>query len=137
MVPYFLGLLADAYCSAGQIEEGLKVLIEAQAAVSASEERFWEAELCRLKGELTLKRSREPQDQAEAETCFLRALAIARDQSAKSLELRAAMSLHRLRQTQGRSADARQMLAEVYGRFTEGFDTADLKEAKMLIEESW
>jgi predicted ATPase len=136
MVPYFLGLLADAYCSAGQIEEGLKVLLEAQAAVSASEERFWEAELCRLKGELTLKRNRVPQDRAEAETCFLRALAIARDQSAKSLELRAAMSLHRLWQTEGRRADSRQVLAEVYGRFTEGFDTADLREAKMLIEES-
>jgi predicted ATPase len=89
--------------------------------------------LYRVKGELLLRRSAE--HQAEAESCFRQALEIARRQGAKSLELRAAMSLSRLWQRQGKRAEARQLLAEVYGWFTEGFDTPDLQEAKVLLEE--
>ena len=92
----------------------------------------WEAELYRLKGELLLTRSSE--HQAEAETCFQQALDVARRQQAKSLELRAAMSLARLWQQQGKRAEAHELLAPIYGWFTEGFDTADLQEAKALLE---
>jgi predicted ATPase len=91
----------------------------------------WEAEIHRLKGELLL----DSECSSEAETCFLHAIDIARRQSAKSLELRAVMSLGRLFQRQGKRNEARQILVEIYGWFTEGFDTADLKEAKALLEE--
>jgi predicted ATPase len=95
-------------------------------------ERHWEAELYRVKGELLL----ESRGSSEAETCFRRAIEIARRQSAKSLELRAVTSLsRRLLQKQGKKEEARQILAEIYGWFTEGFDTADLREAKALLEE--
>jgi predicted ATPase len=108
-------------------------------AVHRTGEHFWEAELYRLKGTLTLKQSRvqslASSVQKEAEECFLKAIEIARRQQAKSLELRAVMSLSRLWQSHGKKAEARQMLAEVYGWFTEGFDTADLQEAKTLLEE--
>jgi adenylate cyclase len=103
---------------------------EALNRVEATGERFSEAELHRLKGEL-LQMQRASED--EIESCFLHALDIARRQEAKSLELRAAMSLARLWQTQGRAMEAHQMLAEIYGWFTEGFDTADLQEAKALL----
>ena len=89
----------------------------------------------RLKGELLLAQEGKSEKILEAEECFHKAIEIARRQSAKSLELRAAMSLARLRQQQGKKAKARQMLAEIYGWFIEGFDTADLQEAKALIEE--
>jgi predicted ATPase len=92
-----------------------------------------EAELSRLKGEFLLVRSAE--DHREVESSFQQAFQIARRQQAKSLELRAAMSLARLWQRQGQRAEARQLLAEIYGWFTEGFDTADLKEAKALLQE--
>jgi predicted ATPase len=95
-------------------------------------ERRWEAEVYRLKGELLLARSAE--HDAEAETCFRQALAIARRQQAKSLELRAAMSLARLWQQQGKRGEAYDLLAPIYGWFTEGFDTADLQEAKALLD---
>jgi predicted ATPase len=131
--PYLLALLAEAYAKHGQAEEGLGVLAEALAAVHHSGERCYEAELYRLKGELLLARPAE--HYAEAEACFWQAIAIARRQQAKSLELRAAMSLARLWQRQGKHAEARQLLAEVYGWFTEGFDTADLQEAKALLQE--
>jgi predicted ATPase len=129
---YFLALLAEAYGRGGQAEEGLSVLDEALAAVQKTGERWWEAELYRLKGELILAASAE--DSAEAEAYFQHAIDIARRQQAKSLELRAAMSLSRLWQQQGKSDAARGLLAPVYGWFTEGFETADLQEAKELRE---
>ena len=102
-------------------------------------ERMWEAELDRLKGELMLTQSRvqrqESRVQKEAEECFQQAIEIARQQQAKSLELRAAMSLSRLWQQQGKKTEARQMLADIYNWFTEGFDTKDLQEAKALLDE--
>ena len=98
-----------------------------------TEERRWDAELYRLKGELL--RARAPEQDTEAETCFRQAIDIARHQRAKSWELRAATSLARLWQRQGQRAAARQVLAEIYGWFTEGFDTADLTEARTLLEE--
>jgi len=109
------------------------VLAEARAAVPHGEGRFYEAELSRLEGELLLARSAE--HYAEAEACLHQALAIARRQQAKSWELRAAMSLARLWQHQGKRTEARQLLAEIYNWFTEGFDTADLQEARALLEE--
>jgi len=137
--PRWLAQLAEAYEKVGQPEEGLTVLAEALAAVDKTGERFWEAELYRLKGELTLKQSgvRGPESevQQEAEACFLKAIEVARQQQAKSLELRAVMSLSRLRQQQGKKEEAHEMLAEIYSWFTEGFDTKDLQEAKALLEE--
>ena len=135
--PYFLALLAEAYGKVGQAEEGLTALAEALTVADKTGERFYEAELYRLKGELTLQsNSQSPESPTrEAEECFLKAIDIARGQSAKSLELRAVMSLSRLWQPQGKREEARQMLAEIYGWFTEGFDTADLKDAKALLDE--
>jgi predicted ATPase/class 3 adenylate cyclase len=130
---YLLALLAEAYMKGGQAEEGLSILAEALTAVDQHGERFYEAELCRLKGELLLTGSAA--QPAEAETCFHQALAIARRQQAKSLQLRAAMSLSRLWQQQGKRDEARKLLAPIYSWFTEGFDTADLQEAKALLEE--
>jgi len=136
---FFLTYLAEAYRRVGQTEEGLSVLAEALAFANKTGRRVDEAELYRLKGELTLKQSgvRGPESevQKEAEACFLKAIEIARKQQAKSLELRAVMSLARLWQQQGKKEEARQLLAEVYGWFTEGFDTKDLQEAKALLEE--
>jgi predicted ATPase len=145
---WYLAMLAEAYGRTGQAEEGLIALAEALVTVDKNGERFYEAEVYRLKGELSLK-SRQVEDKSqtsqgksgvrspksEAEECFLKAIEIARRQQAKSLELRAVMSLSRLWQSQGKNDEARQMLAEIYGWFTEGFDTADLKEAKALLEE--
>ena len=131
--PYFLTLLAEAYGEVGQPEEGLTVLVEALALVDKTGERHWEAELHRRRGELLL--IEQGQKVEEAEECFRQALDIARRQQAKSLELRAAMSLSRLWQQQGKKEEARQMLADIYGWFTEGFDTADLKQAKALLQE--
>jgi predicted ATPase len=131
--PYYLALLAEACAKGGQTEEGLSLLAAALALVHKTGERFCEPELYRLKGELLLAQS--TRQTVEAETCFHQALDIARRQEAKSWELRAAMSLSRLWQRQGKRDAARQLLAEVYGWFTEGFDTADLQEAKALLEE--
>jgi predicted ATPase len=108
-------------------------LAEAVTLVAATEERWCEAELYRLQGALLLQRSRA--DVGQAEACFQQALDIARRQQAKALELRAALSLARLWQGQGQRAAACQLLAESYGWFTEGFDTADLQEAKALLAE--
>jgi predicted ATPase len=129
--PYGLALLAEASAQAGQIEEGLTLLTEALAVAKNTGERRWDAELYRLQGEGLLARSAG--QATEAETCFRQALDIARRQQAKSWELRAAMSLCRLWQQQGKRVEARQLLAEVYGWFTEGFDTADLQEAQALL----
>jgi predicted ATPase len=146
---YFLALLAEAYGKAGQAEEGLAALAEALTVVDKNGERFYEAELYRLKGELTLQQfnvegptvtvdntqSAIPDPQLEAEACFQKAIDIARKQQAKSLELRATMSLARLWQQQGKKAAAHQMLSEIYAWFTEGLETKDLQEAKVLLEE--
>jgi predicted ATPase len=117
-------------------------LTEAFALIEETGERWWEAECHRLHGELLLVQASSPgtgpgalQQRAEAETCFCRAIAIARDQEAKSLELRAAMSLSRLWQRQGKRVEARQLLGEVYGWFTEGFVTADLQVSRALLDE--
>ncbi|MGD9403508.1 MAG: AAA family ATPase [Anaerolineae bacterium] len=127
----YLALMAEVYGQAGQAEEGLRLLAEAFAAVKQREECYFEAELHRLQGELLLAR---PAAEAEAEACFLRAAEIARQQHAKSWELRAATSLARLWQSQGRSEEARQVLDPVYAWFTEGFDTLDLIGARSLLE---
>jgi predicted ATPase/class 3 adenylate cyclase len=133
--PYFLGLLAEAYGEVRQPEEGLTVLAEALTIVHNTGERDWEAELHRLKGELLLMHQGKRQEVEEAEECFRRALETARRQQAKSFELRAAMSLSRLWQKQGKQEEAHQLLTEIYGWFTEGFDITDLKKAKALLEE--
>jgi predicted ATPase len=136
--PYNLGLLAEALGKAGRAPEGLAVLGEALATARRTGERSHEAELYRLQGELTLEplESGVPRRQAEpeAEACFLKAIETARQQGAKLFELRAVMSLGRLRMRQGRQAEARSELAEIYGWFTEGFDTPDLQEARTLLE---
>ena len=130
-------------------KEGLNVLAEALLLMRKTGERYWEAELYRLKGELTLQKefkvqsstfqvetpqSTFPNPQLEAEECFLKAIEVAQRQQAKSLELRATVSLVRLWQQQGKPHEAHRMLSEVYNWFTEGFDTKDLQEAKALLE---
>jgi predicted ATPase len=131
--PYFLCLAAEACRETGRVEYGLDALAEALTVVDEHEIRHHEAEIHRLKGELLLKQ--DTSRRIEAQRCFERAAEIARKQSAKSLELRAAMSLARLLAKQGRRNEARTMLAEIYNWFTEGFDTADLKDAKALLDQ--
>jgi predicted ATPase len=131
--PYYLALLAEAHGTMGQSEAGLTVLAEALALVDTTGERWYEPELYRLKGALLLQQASD--NQAEAEACFKQAIAIAQNQQAKSFELRTATSLARLWQQQGKRDEARQVLGGVYGWFTEGFDTADLKDAKVLLHE--
>jgi predicted ATPase len=128
-----LALLAEALGKAGAAEEGLRVLAEGLALVEQHGERVHEAELYRLKGELLLALSGDNATAAYA--CFQQALHVARQQQAKSLELRAAMSLGRLWQQQGKRDAACALLAPIYGWFTEGFDTTDLREAKALLDE--
>ncbi len=163
-LPYYLALLAQAYGRAGQVEQGLATLGEAQTVMDATGERYFEAELYRIKGQFVLASSvRSPasenpspqpltpgtQEEAEAEACFLKAIDIARQQQAKSWELRAVMSLVRLRQqqatqsesgptqheTRARLDEAHKMLSGIFNWFTEGFNTKDLQEAKALIDE--
>jgi predicted ATPase len=131
--PGMLAFLAEAHGKAGQAQEGLALVAEAQKFVVKTGERVGEAEIHRTKGELLLAGS--PSDQARGEACFREALAVARRQSAKSLELRAATGLARLWQQQGRKDEARELLAPIYDWFTEGFDTRDLKYARALLEE--
>jgi len=126
-------LLAEAYRRIGQTAEGLNVITDALTRALQTGCRYYAAELYRLKGELLLTQSAADEQQGEA--CFQNALQVARGQSAKSLELRAAMSLSRLWQSKGKKAEAAQLLGDIYGWFTEGFDTADLKAAKTLLEE--
>jgi predicted ATPase/class 3 adenylate cyclase len=132
-IPYYLSMLVEAYKILRQIDKGYSVLKEALKMIEATGERYWEAELYRLKGELILCESEN--NHQKAESCFRRAIDIANSQEAKSLELRAAMSLSKLLQTKSKKEEARQLLSEIYGWFTEGFDTADLKDAKALIYE--
>jgi predicted ATPase len=131
--PYYLKLLAEACMKTGRFDDGLSALTEALAAAGEHEIRQYGAEMHRLNGELLLKQ--DDSNASEAQSCFERAIGIARKQSAKSLELRATMSLARLLAKQGRRDEARTMLAEIYNWFTEGFDTADLIDAKALLEE--
>jgi len=150
-MPYWLSLLAHAQGRAGQPEEGLRTLAEAMQRVRQSGVRICEAELHRLRGELLLQQA-VPKNQeggcglpdsaaidarvmTEAEACFRDAIEIARQQQAKSLELRAVTSLSRLLGRQGRRDEACKMLTEAYGWFTEGLDTADLREASALLQE--
>ena len=133
MMPYFLSLLADAHRHAGQIERGVQTVDEALARMEKTGERSFVAELHRLHGELVLAGT--PTDAAGAEADFTRAIGTAREQQAKSWELRASTSLARLWGRQGKRAEARQLLSGVYGWFTEGFDTPDLKDAKALLDE--
>src|SRR6516162_5422880 len=132
-VPLLLSYLARAYAELGQFDDTWRNIREATTTVETTNEKWFEAEIFRTVGEIALK-SPEP-DAAKAEAYFDCALAVARQQHAKSWELRAAMSLARLWRDQGKPQQARELLAPVYGWFTEGFDTCDLKEAKALLEE--
>jgi predicted ATPase len=138
--PQHLVLPAEAYGRAGQANEGFGVLEEGLATAQRTGERWYEAELYRLKGELMLQQSGSgvpnPEREAEAEGCFLQAIEIVRNQGARLFQLRAAISLTRLRLRQGKKEGAYPQLAEVYGWFTEGFETKDLQEARELLETS-
>jgi len=131
-VPYFSALLADVSAHLGHTEDGLQALAEAYTLVDQHEQRWWEAEIHRLRGVLLLQQTET--QHVEAEGWLRRALDVARHQEAKSLELRAAMSLARLWQQQDKRAEAYDLLAPIYGWFTEGFDTADLQEARALLD---
>jgi predicted ATPase len=131
---YYVALLAEALTKRAERDEGLKVLGEALALVERTGERFFQAELHRLQG-LLLSDLAGTGWQARAEGCFRQAIDVARGQQARSLQLRAVLSLSRLYQQQGRPAEAQPLLAEAFGWFREGFDTRDLQEAKMLLEQ--
>jgi predicted ATPase len=133
LMPMSLPILAKAYAELGQFEEAWRCIGEAMTAVETTKEKWCEADIHRTAGELTLMLPMP--DAAKAEAHFERALAIAREQQAKSWELRAAMSMARLWRDQGKRQQAHDLLAPVYGWFTEGFDTLDLKEAKSLLEQ--
>jgi predicted ATPase len=128
----YLCMLAAAYARVGQAEPGLRVIAEAKALVAANDEHMWEGELDRIEGEL---KQVQGASATEIETCFARAMAIARTQGAKSLELRATRDLARLWHDQGRHRDARALLAPAFGWFNEGFETADLRATKALLDE--
>jgi len=161
-LPFFLAVLAEGYLQAESIQDGLQVVTEALQLTETNLDVFWEAELYRLKGELVLqsevRRPESPEkkqkakgkkqkakmtdprpltsdSQGEAEAYFQKAIEVTRNQGAKSLELRAVMSLARLWQLQGKRHEARNTLSEIYGWFTEGFETKDLQEAKALLKE--
>jgi predicted ATPase len=136
-LPYYLSLLAVAYGHSGQLPAGRRVLAEALAVAEQTGEHWWQAELYRLQGEFLLQQGSAAPHQLwveEAEACLQQGLDTARRQQARGLELRAAVSLSRLWQQQGKTAVAHRLVAEVYGWFTEGFDTVDLQEAKALLE---
>jgi predicted ATPase len=132
-MPLWLSYLTKAYAQLGRFDDAKRCIGEAMTAVETTNERWCEAEVNRIAGEIALM---SPEwDAAKAEACFERALAVARDQQAKSWELRAAMSMARLWRDQDMHDEARDLLTPVYGWFTEGFDTLDLKEAKALLDE--
>jgi predicted ATPase len=132
-LPSWLLNLAGAHAELGQLDEAWRSIGEAVTAIETTKERWCEAEANRIAGEIALK---SPQrDTTKAEAYFERALAVARRQQAKSWELRAAMSMARLWRDQGKWEEGRELLAPVFGWFTEGFDTRDLKEAKALLGE--
>ena len=130
--PRYLCMLAETYAQSSQAEAGLRVIAKAKDLVVRNDEYLWEAELDRVEGELHRVQGAPA---ADVEVFFARSIAKARQQNARSLELHAAISLARLRRDQSKHAEARDLLAPVYGWFTEGFDTADLKEAKALLDE--
>jgi predicted ATPase len=129
--PYFLALLADAYGHAGHVDNALALLEEALVVAHDYEDMYWAPEVYRLKGDLLLRQGLS--EERDAEACWHQALALARHQQAKSLELRAAMSLAHLWQRQDKGAQAHALLVPVYSWFTEGFDTADLQAARALL----
>ena len=131
--PSFITFFAQACSEAGQPEEGLTALAEALDLMIRTRARCYEAELYRLKGELLLMQ--DASNALQAESCFQQAIEVARKQSAKSLELRAATSLAHLWRARGKHSEARHLLSRIYGWFTEGFDTIDLKYTKALIAE--
>jgi predicted ATPase len=135
--PWYFCYLAEAWGTAGRFEEALAAVAEAIAIAERTGERHNEAELHRLKGELILQASgvEAPAVQTEAEECFRKSIKIARQQEARLFELKAAISLSRLLKQQGKKAEARQALAEIYGWFSEGFETQDLVDAKELLEQ--
>jgi len=130
---FYLALLADIHCRVGKADESRRLVAEGLERAERGGERFWHAELYRVKGDECLARS--PADPAEAEFCYRRALEIARTQKAKLLELRAAMSLGRLLQERDEDGEARGLLADAYTWFSEGFDTTDLQRAKASLAE--
>ncbi len=132
-IPWYLSYLATVYASLKQYDDASRAISEATETVERTNERWCEAEVVRVAGEVAFLGPK--QDSAEAQRCFERALAVARQQQAKSWELRAAMSMARLWRDQGKMQQARELLVPVYGWFTEGFDTRDLKEAKALLGE--
>jgi predicted ATPase len=132
-MPTFLTSVASAYAELGQFDDAWRCIREAMAIIETTKERWCEAEVNRIAGEIALMSPER--DAAKAEGYFERALAVARQQQAKSWELRAAMSLARLWRDQCKVQQARELLAPVYDWFTEGFDTSDLKEAKVLLDE--
>jgi predicted ATPase len=132
-VPSFLSYLAIGYAELGQFDEAWRRIEEAIATIKTTKERWFEAEAHRVAGELALNSAKS--DRAKALCHFQKAIAVARKQQARSWELRAAMSMARLWRDQGKRDEARELLAPVYGWFTEGFDTLDLKEAKTLLDE--
>jgi len=131
--PWYLSFLASAYAQLGQFDDAWRCIGEAMTAMETTKERWCEAEVNRVAGEIALLSPER--ETAEAQTYFERALSVACQQQAKSWELRAAMSVARLWRDQGKRDEARDLLAQVYGWFNEGFDTRDLKEAKALLEE--
>jgi predicted ATPase len=132
LAPIYRSHLASAYAELGQFDDAWRSIGEGMTAVETTKERWFEAELHRFAGEIALKSPER--DAAKAEGCFERSLIVAREQQANSWELRASMSLARLWRDQGKTQQARELLAQVYGWFTEGFDTRDLKEAKALLD---
>lgn len=128
--PYMLAVLASAKADLGTPDEGLELLKDALASTAVSGERWWQAEMHSLRGRLLAARGQHD----ESEACFRCAIEVSRGQSARTLELRAATSLSRLWSDRGRNAEARDLLAPIYGWFTEGFGTPDLKEAKILLD---
>ena len=132
-LPLVLSYLTRAYAELGQFDDAWRSISDAMTAVETTKERLWEAEVNRMAGEIALKLPQLGPSQAEA--YFERALSVARAQQAKSWELRAAMSMARLWRGRAKRNEARDLLAPVYGWFTEGFDTLDLKEAKTLLDE--
>jgi predicted ATPase len=131
--PSYLSYLAEAHAQLGQFDDAWRCIGEATAMIESTGERWWEADIYRRAGDIALMAP--GRDAAKAQACFERALAVARRQQAKSWELRAAISVARLRRDQGKRDEARDLLAPVYGWFTEGFDTFDLKQAKVLLDE--
>ena len=130
---YFLALLGEAYLHAGRHDHSLSTIDQALGFIRESGECWWEAEVYRLRGEVLL--AQRTGNRTDAEESFQQAIRVARKQTARSLELRAATSLARLWAEDGRRGEGHDLLAPVYGWFTEGFDTADIKDAKALLEE--